>query len=71
MKLRLTKQDALTFAIGLAAGVSFEVADALLASDQLFANTTDWVKTLGAGVAAATGRWIATYLTLQGFKQDE
>ena len=67
---KFTKQDALTFLIGLGAGVLFEVGDALIASDQLFNNTTDWVKTLGAGTAAAAGRWIATYLTLKGFARE-
>lgn len=69
MELKFTRSDVVTFGIGLAAGLAWEVGDALVQSEALFADWRAWSTALGVGLVSATGRWIATYLTLRGFKR--
>lgn len=71
MELRFTTQDAITFAIGLAAGLSLEIGLALLESEALFADPGQWVRALGSGLLASTGRYLVTYLAQKGVTRGE
>lgn len=67
--MTFTRQDALTFLIGLGAGALVVVGQALLELDS--DTTTDlgiWARNLLTGLAAATGRYLVTELAQRGYR---
>jgi hypothetical protein len=57
-----TKQDAVTFLLGLGAAVLVVVAEALLQPEGLFVDAGAWLRALAIGVLAAVGRYLVTRL---------
>jgi hypothetical protein len=64
--MTFTKQDALTFLIGLAAALLIVLGEALVRSEELFDDPEKWAIGLGAGLLAAAGRYLVTELTQRG-----
>ena len=64
--MTFTKQDGLTFLIGLVASLVMVVGEALVRSEELLDDPEKWAIGLGAGLLAAAGRYIVTELTQRG-----
>lgn len=67
--MTFTRQDAITFLIGLAAGAVVVVGQALIMLDS--DTTTDlgiWTRNLATGLAGATGRYLVTELAQRGYR---
>lgn len=62
-----TRQDLITFVIGLAAGLALEIGVALYDSEALFSDPSQWIRAMGAGALGAAGRYTVTYLAQKGF----
>lgn len=61
--MTVTRQDLVTFALGLGAAVLVAVGEALVESEGLFADPEAWLRAAAAGVLAAAGRYLVTELT--------
>ena len=64
--MTFTRQDALTFLIGLAAALAITLAEALVRSQEITDDPEKWAIGLGTGLLAATGRYLLTELTQRG-----
>lgn len=64
--MKFTKQDALTFLIGIAVAIAWEVGVALANAEALFADPAEALVKLGIGISGAAGRYLLTYLTQRG-----
>lgn len=66
--MSFTRQDAITFAIGLAAAVVLVAAEALIRFEtEGIEDPLRWGISLGTGILAAAGRYIVTEMTQRGF----
>lgn len=64
--MTFTKQDAVTFLIGLGVAVFMVVGQSLAASDNIAEDPVKWLISLGTAVLTAAGRYIVTELTQRG-----
>lgn len=70
--LAFTRQDLVTFLIGLGAAAALTLGEALV---QLDSGVVDdwglWARNLGVGLAAAAGRYLLTELTQRGLRSGQ
>ena len=66
--MSFTRQDAVTFGVGLAAALLVTLGEALVRSGELAEDPGKWAVGLGTGLAAAAGRYLVTELTQRGFR---
>lgn len=63
-----TKQDAITFGIGLGVALVFQTGVALASAGDQVSDVGAWALSLGTGLVTAAGRYIVTYFTERGIK---
>lgn len=69
---RFTKQDLVTFGIGLAVAVLFTLGEALRSLDSgPVEDWSLWASNLGVALAVSTGRYIVTALAERGLVAEE
>lgn len=64
-----TRQDAITFGIGLGVAVLFQVGTSLMQSGDQVSDGWTWARSFGTGLTTAAGRYIVTELTQRGFRR--
>ena len=67
--MTFSKQDAVTFLVGLVVSALFVVGEALVQSEAIAENPTQALFTFLTGLGTATGRYIITFLTQRGFTE--
>lgn len=70
--MTFSKQDAITFLIGLGAAILITVAEALIDAEAIRdIGWETWGTNLAIGLASAAGRYLVTYLAQEGFAGGE
>ncbi len=69
---RFTRQDLVTFGIGLGVALAFTLGQGLMSLDSgPVEDWSLWARNLGLGIAGAGGRYIVTALTERGLVGDD
>lgn len=66
--MTFSRQDFITFGIGLGVALAFAVGEAFLSSADAAEDPVRWLVKLLIGLGVATGRYITTQLTERGFR---
>lgn len=64
--MTFTKQDGLTFLIGLAAALAVTLGEALIRFEDGGIDLETWATALLTGLIAASGRYVVTWLAQRG-----
>lgn len=64
--MTFTKQDAITFLVGLGAALLVTLAQSLIDTQSLTEDPSRWAISLGTGLLAAAGRYLITVLAQRG-----
>lgn len=69
--LAFTRQDLVTFAVGLGAALALTLGEALVQLDSgVVEDWGLWARNLGVGFASAAGRYLLTELTQRGLRRE-